>query len=287
MFKEEMWEKAIEMKNNNEPTDSIYEFYKNETGGKATRESFVRMLRLKRNSKKNECSESKSDNKGSIVGVIGDFHAPFNKKGYLEFCKKTFDKYGVNEVVMIGDLVDNHAVSRHQTETDALGGWSEYSMAKVEIEKMKVMFPKLKLALGNHDRIPERQASTLGLHEGFIKSFEEMWGLPDEWEVDISFEIDGVKYSHGLGSGGANGTLNTALKMQTSLVIGHKHSCSGVRYMTTEKGTIFGMDVGCGVDVEKYAFRYGKYMPCKPVLSCGIIINGKETHVVPMLEGIH
>ena len=274
MENEELWLQMISMKTNNTPTSKIHKLYKDKTGSKCSEESFARLLRKKQHEKPKE---------KKIVGVIGDFHAPFNHKDYLKFCQETFEKWGVNEVVMIGDLVDNHAISRHQTETDALGGWSEFSMAKYEIEKMKIAFPKLKLCLGNHDRIPERQAATLGLHEGFIKSFSDMWNLPDEWEVAPSFIMDNVLYTHGLASGGKNGTLNYAIKKQMSVVLGHKHGCSGVRYYTNGDTIIFGMDSGCGVCAGSYAMRYGKEFPDKPVLSCGIVINDKEGYTIPMI----
>jgi len=40
--------------------------------------------------------------------VIGDIHAPFTLCGYLEFCKETYAKYNCNQVIFIGDIIDNH-----------------------------------------------------------------------------------------------------------------------------------------------------------------------------------
>jgi len=270
-----IWEECIDMRyNKKKPLEEIWNYYKSKTGRSTKFTSFKTRL----------SSEKTKKGAHHVVGVIGDFHAPFNHPNYLNFCKKTFDKYGVNEIVMIGDLVDNHAVSRHQTEVDADGGYSEYTRAKETVEKFLEMFPSGKLTIGNHDRIPQRQAATLGLHDGFIKSFAEVWELPETWKVAPSFIIDDVLYTHGLATGGVNGTLLTAMKRGTSMVAGHKHSCSGVRYAYNGNKTIFAMDTGCGIDSEKYAFRYGKDMINQPVLSCGIVIDGKEAYVIPMID---
>ena len=50
--------------------------------------------------------------------VVGDLHEPFTRKGYLEFCKSIYYKYNCNEVVFIGDIIDNHYSSFHDTDPD-------------------------------------------------------------------------------------------------------------------------------------------------------------------------
>ena len=47
------------------------------------------------------------------VLVIGDIHAPFERKDYLQFCMNTYHKYRCNIVVFIGDCIDNHFPSYH------------------------------------------------------------------------------------------------------------------------------------------------------------------------------
>jgi predicted phosphodiesterase len=49
----------------------------------------------------------------SRVLVIGDLHCPFEKEGYLEFCKEQYKKWKCNQVVFIGDIIDNHYSSYH------------------------------------------------------------------------------------------------------------------------------------------------------------------------------
>jgi hypothetical protein len=65
-------------------------------------------------------------------------------------------------------------------------------------------------------------------------------------------------------------------------VQGHLHTQSYVEYVVGRKNRVFGMQVGCGIDHEQYAFAYSKAGK-KPAISCGVVIDGKEAIVVPML----
>ena len=215
-----------------------------------------------------------------VVGVFSDVHLPFDHPRYLDFIIDTFIEWGVTDIVCCGDLVDNHSISRHQTETMAMGGLTEYQQAYNTMRKYIKAFPKLKLTLGNHDLIPQRQAATLQLGGNYIKSFSEIWDLPKEWEIGESFVIDNVLYNH-YGSG-KDGAINRALTERMSCVTGHTHSWANVKYSANERDVIFGMNVGCGIDNEAYAFAYGKMARYKPNIACGIVKSSKEAYVVLM-----
>ena len=51
------------------------------------------------------------------------------------------------------------------------------------------------------------------------------------------------------------------------------HSFAGVQYSNTGT-TVWGMNAGCLIDIDAYAFEYGKHHPKKPVIGTGIIIDG-------------
>jgi len=40
--------------------------------------------------------------------VIGDLHCPFELDGYLDFCLETYEAHYCNQVIFIGDIIDNH-----------------------------------------------------------------------------------------------------------------------------------------------------------------------------------
>ena len=62
--------------------------------------------------------------------IIGDLHEPFCLDGYLEFCQEQYVKHNCNKVIFIGDVIDNHYSSYHETDSDALGGGDELEFAK-------------------------------------------------------------------------------------------------------------------------------------------------------------
>ena len=55
------------------------------------------------------------------IMVISDLHAPFTHKDYLNFCVKMRDKYNIKNTVIIGDLLDNHYSSYHETDPNGMG----------------------------------------------------------------------------------------------------------------------------------------------------------------------
>jgi len=66
-------------------------------------------------------------------------------------------------------------------------------------------------------------------------------------------------------------------------VVGHSHSFGGVSYLASRNDIIFGLNVGCGIDVDHMAFSYGKNFPKKPTLGCGVVLDQGRTGIfVPM-----
>lgn len=217
------------------------------------------------------------------VLVIGDTHLPFEHPGYLDFCLDIQKRVKCGTVVHIGDLVDNHAISYHEHDPN---GWSpkdEIDEAKRHLNDWFKAFPRLFLCRGNHDRLVDRKGKTSGLPDCVFKPFREIWGLPNGWEDSFSFEIDGVRYTHGTGLSGDNAHIKAASQNRQSTVIGHTHSTGAINYLVSEKDRIFGMNVGCGLDRVSYAFEYGRDFNKKPVLGCGVVTDrGSYCQFFPM-----
>ena len=215
--------------------------------------------------------------------IIGDTHLPFEHRYYLEFCKQTQKKFNCKQIVHIGDLVDNHAISYHEHDPD---GWSPSEEMEETDEHLKEWFkafPKVKLCRGNHDSLVDRKGKTVGLPRRCFQSYREIWGLPKRWKDAFEFELNGVLYKHGTGYSGKYGHVQAAIDARQSTVIGHLHSSAGIEWLANSREIIFGMNVGCGIDRKKYAFSYGKDFRRKPILSCGVVTdNGKNGFVVPM-----
>jgi len=210
------------------------------------------------------------------VLVIGDIHEPFSRKGYLEFCRWVQEEKNCGTVVFIGDIIDNHYSSYHETETNAMGADDELEAAIAKVQEWHKVFPVAYVTIGNHDRMAFRKAKSSGVSSKWVRDYDEVLGTPN-WSFVEEVEIDGVNYNHGEG-----GTARTKMKNELqSQVQGHIHTQAYVEYSTGKHYIIFGMQVGCGVDDSAYAMAYGKNFK-KSTISCGVVENGRDAQVIPM-----
>lgn len=216
------------------------------------------------------------------VLVIGDTHLPFCKEGYLEFCREQQEKYNCGTVVHIGDLVDNHAVSYHDSDPNGKSAGDEHKLALEQCKKWYEVFPYVKICTGNHDALPFRKAFTAGLPSNWLKSYQELFQSPKTWEWDFVHQVAGVIYQHGTGLSGEMASINCARENRQSTVIGHLHTVMNTRFLASYKDLIFGVSVGCGIDHKAYAFAYGKENTRKPVVGCSVVIGGKLPINIPM-----
>ena len=221
--------------------------------------------------KRREDSESR-------VLVIGDIHAPFERKDYLQFCKDTYDKYNCNQVVFIGDAIDSHYSSYHETDADGMGGKQELDLAIKSIREWYKVFTDAYVTVGNHDAIIMRKAQTSSIPSAWIKHYNDVLGTPNwKWVTDVV--IDGVRYVHGHKSSKAR---TAAKRDMQSTVTGHYHTDMYVDWMFGAHKSVFALAVGCGIDSRSYAMGYmqgGK----KEALGCGVVLdNGKTPICVKM-----
>lgn len=216
----------------------------------------------------------------SKVLVIGDKHLPFTHPMYLPFIKSVRKRYGTNATVNVGDVYEHNAISYHESDPDGRSSGDELVLAKREVRPWKKAFPDQKVCRGNHDNLPIRLAKTYGIPRHMIRELNEIYDTPG-WDWADEHFIDGVMYTHGKGSG-KNAALDTAMKERMSVVQGHAHAWGGVQYSASTKDMLFGMNVGCGIDIKRYCFAYGKKFSVRPTLGCGVVLGGKEAIFIPM-----
>ena len=199
--------------------------------------------------------------------VIGDLHEPFCLDGYLEFCKETYAKWNCNQVLFIGDIIDNHYSSYHEADPDGMGGGSELALAIKRVQKWYTAFPDADVCIGNHDRIIMRKAFSSAIPKEWIKSYNDVLGVKWNWVESVSY--DNVLYEHGEGGQPKTKAKNNMM----SSVCGHTHTEAYVHYFVGKKYRVFGMQVGCGVDANSYAAAYAKNFK-KQAIGCGVILGG-------------
>jgi len=207
----------------------------------------------------------------SNVLVIGDLHEPFCLDSYLDWCKEQYEIYNCTEVVFIGDIIDNHYSSYHESSADGLGGLDELELAIKRISKWYNAFPIATVIIGNHDRIIMRKAQTSAIPSKWIKSYKEVLEVPN-WEFVERYELNNVQYIHG--EGGTARSKCRADMMNT--VQGHLHTQCYTEHYVGKNFRVYGTQVGCGINHKSYAMAYAKYGK-RPAVACAVILNNGQT----------
>ena len=169
--------------------------------------------------------------------IIGDLHCPFELKGYHQHCLDTYAKFNCNQVIFIGDCLDNHYSSYHETDANGMGGADELQTAIRCLEKWNKSFPVADVIIGNHDRMIMRKAQTSDIPSEWIKSYNEVLGTNWNWTERIVY--DGVQFVHGEG-----GTARTKGKNDMmSTVQGHIHTQAYCEWLVGRNFRVFAMQV--------------------------------------------
>ena len=218
---------------------------------------------------------------GGVVNnvlVIGDLHEPFCLDKYLEFCVSKYEQFDCSEVVFIGDIIDNHYSSYHETNADGMGGADELELAIKRIARWYKEFPKATVIIGNHDRMIFRKGQTSAIPSKWIKSYKEVLEVPG-WNFVERYVKDGVQFLHG--EGGTARTKCRADMMNT--VQGHLHTQAYCEHYVGQNFRIFGLQVGCGINFKEYSFAYAKAGK-KPAIGCGVILNNGKLPINLLME---
>lgn len=210
----------------------------------------------------------------ATVLAIADTQEPFAHPDYHDFCVTVKERYKCNVVIHVGDEVDFHALGQWDHDPDGYSAGHELEQAIISMQKWYKSFPKVRVCTSNHTARPFRKAFKAGIPLAFLREYREFLRAPKTWEWKDYWEIDGVVYEHGEGFTGRQGAIKAAEGNMQSTVIGHIHSEAGIQYLANSKHLIYGFNVGCGIDKDAYAFRYGTLFKKKPVLGCGVVIDG-------------
>ena len=223
----------------------------------------------------------------SRVLIIGDTHCPALDLRYVDFLLEIYDQWQCDKVIHIGDLVDNTALSFHLKKPQQKDPLAEYEKAMGQVEILTSAFPKVTMLLGNHDVLPYRWAAEVGIPEEMMRDFGSIFNLPKGWNVLPRYAqhvVDRVIYQHGdRGRGGRMSAMNNAKAEFRSVVQGHFHAQAGIEFYANLGTRIFGMQVGCGTDWKHASMEYGIKFSQKPILSCGVVLDGQTPIVEPMV----
>ena len=219
--------------------------------------------------------EKMRESEARNILVIGDLHLPFVLDGYLEFCLEQYETYNCNQVIFIGDILDNHAFSYHEPDPDGDAAGLELDKAIEQVAEWYKAFEgvHVDVCIGNHDRMAARKSMTGGIPKAWIKSYNEVLNTPD-WNWVESVVYDDVLFEHGEGGQAAAKAKNNLM----SSVCGHTHTLAYTQWFVGKRFKVFGTQVGCGVDSTTYAAAYAKNYK-KQAIGCAVILNNGKTPI--------
>jgi len=224
--------------------------------------------------------------KANRILVIPDMHAPYEHPDALAFLEAVRDRVKPDLVVNVGDELDYHALSFHDSDPNLDAAGAELERGKIVMRKLYSLFPTMLICHSNHGSMQYRRAKAHGIPVQMIKRYRDVvvpdtygapgWSWRYGWRIQTA--LGTVLFKHQ--SSGA--VLQDAAHNNCNLVVGHQHGLFSVEYAASTDRLYWGMYVGCLIDKDALAFAYGKHSRNKPILGCGIVIDGVPA-LVPML----
>jgi hypothetical protein len=215
---------------------------------------------------------------------IGDLHAPYTHPDVLPFLIAVNDMLDPDLVIQLGDEVDGHCLSFHDTDPDLPHSPSSELEAAIElvIQPLHGLFPALKLLDSNHGSLVYRRAKHAGIPRQCIRGYSEILQVQGwTWHDDLIVRMASGHnvYYHHARSGRATAT---AKEMGMCSVEGHHHGKFTLNYWGGDSSNpMWGVQGGCLIDYKSLAFAYGKSSLPRPKLGVSAIINGVPS-LIPM-----
>lgn len=183
----------------------------------------------------------------------------------------------------MGDEVDQHTLSsKFIASPNGRSGSDELEEAKHRLRPWFKEYPNTKICISNHTWRAYKKAYNAGIPQQFLRSISEVYDAPPGWTWHEKILIGDIIFEHGENVSGPCAAINAARDNLRCTVIGHQHSNGGVIHRHAFDKMLWGLNTGCLIDVDAYAFEYGKTLRNKPTLGCGVIRNNVP-YFVPMI----
>ena len=110
----------------------------------------------------------------SKILIISDLHEPYSHTDSHAFLTAIKKKYKPDRVVNIGDELDYHALSFHDSDPDLPKASKELELGLYKIKMLEKLFPKMDLLHSNHGSLVFRKRKYYGLPDYIIKDYADI-----------------------------------------------------------------------------------------------------------------
>lgn len=220
----------------------------------------------------------------SRILIIPDLHFPFVHKDALNFLNKLKHTLNPTRIICLGDELDYHAMSFHDSDPDLESSGRELLLALGYVDTLHEMFPRMDLLHSNHGSLAYRKAKHHGMPRHLMKSYNDVLCVSEQdwkWHERLIITLPNGQEVLMIHSAGSD-VLKASMAMGMSLIQGHHHSSFELRYWQNHKGLQFAITSGCLIDDASLAFAYNKLQIKRPIMGATFIDNS-QPYLIPML----
>lgn len=192
-------------------------------------------------------------------------------------------KYKPDRVICLGDEVDFHALSYHESDPDLDSAGPELEKAIAFLRPLYKLFPVVDLLESNHGSLVYRKAMTAGIPRRALRAYRETLGAPHgwKWHFDLRLKMsNGVDLYLHHGKSVKPGALSQAEGCCAAQ--GHYHTKFHVTYWRNSSGLYWDLHCGYLGDHDSLAFAYDKSNIPKGIVGAAIILDG-QPKLLPMV----
>lgn len=217
------------------------------------------------------------------VLVISDLHIPYHHPDAFEFLKALKKKYKPDLIVNVGDEIDQHNISMHESNPDLPSSGDELRLSRQYIHELEKIFPKMKIMHSNHSSLIYRRAIKHGLSAEYLKSYNEFLQVGPGWEWldDLYITLsDGQKcfFTHGMSAR----ALSVSMQYGCNVVQGHYHTKFSIEYFSNPDKLVWALQTGCLINQKSMAFNYAKNFKSRFIVGTAMILDG-QPKLMPMV----
>ena len=215
----------------------------------------------------------------SRILTFGCHHIPYHHIDSISFLKEVKKAVQPTLYIHMGDEIDAHGMSYHESDPDLDAPGPEYRKALNYISEVYDITDGVKTFVmeSNHGSMVYRRAKTAGIPKEMLKPYKEIWKAPSSWtwRPDLTLELPDGQQCHFAHQLGMNSLLSSQSKGM-NVVQAHNHHKFDIQFWSASDHVLnFGAHCGSLVDQDSLAMAYGKVYRYKCALGCMAIVDSK------------